>query len=150
MSNIVISAESIKQKIIDKAVGDGDSISIYAFGPDADNWKGSTSEIGKNQSMMTMLGGVADSITGCLSPTGSFYSLESQTFVKGNTGDFVTVVSDNFKVGSSVGQDGSVSFISSLEAGGLGYIGLRYKTRTITFSKGILTSIDAESLWNNL
>lgn len=150
MNNIVITADSIKQKIIDRAIGDGDYISAYAFGPDANNWKGSTSEIGKSQSMMTMLGGIADAITGCLSPTGSYRSIDAQTYVKGNSGDFTTVLADNFKVGNDSGQDGTVSFISSLEAGGFGFVGMRYKTRTITFNKGIATNIGSESSWNNI
>lgn len=133
MSIINVTADKIKDKIISKAVGDGDYISIFAFGPDAFNWQGSTSECGKTQSMMTMLGGIADAITGSQSPTG----------------DFSSVISNSYIAGSDVGIDGSLTCITSLsDSIGIGTVGLKYKTKTITFSKGLLTGVSPDSSWN--
>jgi hypothetical protein len=131
MSIIEITSNKIKQCIINAAVGEGDDVAVYAFGPDADNWKGSTSEIGKNRSMMVMLNGIADSITGSQSPTGEFSSVKS----------------NNYIAGSLHGVDGDVSVVSSIQLGGLG---IEYKNRILTFSKGLLVNIGSESNWINL
>ena len=51
---------------------------------------------------------------------------------------------------SGGGSDTDFTVISSLQAGGAGGIGLQYKTRDLTLNGGIITTVGAESDWNDL
>jgi hypothetical protein len=50
----------------------------------------------------------------------------------------------------AAGDTGSFTTVSAIQAGGSGTIGFQYKTRTVTVSSGIITSIGTESSWNDV
>ncbi|HUU31611.1 MAG TPA: hypothetical protein VMY69_05860 [Phycisphaerae bacterium] len=66
--------------------------------------------------------------------------------------EFLEVVHSKtgFRANDLYGATGNHTVISSLQAGGGGGIGLQYKTRTLTYSGGIITAVSAESGWIDL
>lgn len=50
------------------------------------------------------------------------------------------------------GENTTTSFavVTGIQAGGAGAIGFQYRTRTITLSRGIITTVSAESSWNDI
>jgi hypothetical protein len=61
-----------------------------------------------------------------------------------------SIKASSFVGAMSGGSSGPVTVISSLQAGGGGAIGIQYKTRTLTFTSGTLTTLGAESAWVNI
>jgi len=59
-------------------------------------------------------------------------------------------INNNLSMAGSAGQDSTITIITALQAGGGGGIGLQYKNRSLTFTKGVLTTVGAESGWNDL
>lgn len=49
-----------------------------------------------------------------------------------------------------LGVGGAVTVVTALQAGGVGPVGFQYKNRVLTFTSGILTTIGAESGWNDV
>lgn len=44
----------------------------------------------------------------------------------------------------------TVTVVSAIQAGGAGALGFQYKTRALTISNGVTTTIGTESAWNDL
>ena len=58
-----------------------------------------------------------------------------------------TITASEFKTGSSSGVSGSVTVISALQ---WYHDDLQYKTRTVTYTNGIVTGLGSESAWNTV
>ena len=52
--------------------------------------------------------------------------------------------------GFPVGASGAVTVLTALQAGGGGPKGLQYKNRVLTIADGIVSTIGAESGWNDI
>lgn len=89
----------------------------------------------------------ADSFIG--SPT----SLDINDFLSGTAGE-IEVVDDGDQTatlrGNGENTETSFNIVVALQAGGAGGIGLQYKTRAVTLSRGIVTDVGSESSWNDL
>jgi hypothetical protein len=48
------------------------------------------------------------------------------------------------------GDDTDFTVITAIQAGGAGAIGFQYKTRALTLNGGIITTVGAESGWNDV
>jgi len=61
----------------------------------------------------------------------------------------VTESSGSFTI-SGAGSDTDFTVITAIQAGGAGGIGFQYKTRALTLNGGIITTVGAESAWNDV
>jgi hypothetical protein len=52
--------------------------------------------------------------------------------------------------GGGSGASGTFTVITAIQVGGAGAIGFQYRTRSLTFVTGLITTIGAESGWNDV
>ena len=48
------------------------------------------------------------------------------------------------------GASGAVTVVTQIQVGGGGGIGFQYKNRVLTYTNGVITTIGAESGWNDI
>jgi len=51
---------------------------------------------------------------------------------------------------SGAGSDTDFSVVVAIQAGGAGGVGFQYKTRALTLTGGVITTVGAESGWNDV
>lgn len=60
------------------------------------------------------------------------------------------VLTDGTILKDPSGITGAFNIITDIQAGGAGGVGFQYKERTLTFTSGELTTLGAESGWNDV
>lgn len=51
---------------------------------------------------------------------------------------------------SGAGSDTNITVVTAIQAGGVGAVGFQYKTRALTLNGGVITTVGAESGWNDV
>ena len=77
---------------------------------------------------------------------GAAIGATSESTIKGSTVE----ASTKFIHDGTDGVDGSVTVLTAIQAGGGGALGIQYKNQVLTFSGGIITTVGAESGWNDI
>ena len=83
--------------------------------------------------------------------TGQIESKDAASFIDGTANEItVTDDGDGTVTIEGAGDDTDFDVVSSIQAGGAGGVGFQYKTRTLTMNGGIITTVGAESGWNDV
>lgn len=78
-------------------------------------------------------------------------SIDINDYITGTANEItVTDGGDSTCTLSGAGDDTDFTVITEIQAGGAGGVGFQYKTRTLTLNGGIITTVGAESGWNDV
>jgi len=83
--------------------------------------------------------------------SGQIESKDAASYISGTTNE-ITVTDDGDGTVTIEGGGDNTDFtvVSSIQAGGAGGVGFQYKTRSLTLNGGIITTVGAESDWNDV
>ena len=85
------------------------------------------------------------------SASGVLQEIDLNDWVDGTTNEItVTDDGDGTVTLSGAGDDTDFTVVTAIQAGGAGGIGFQYKTRALTLNGGIISTVGAESGWNDI
>lgn len=90
-----------------------------------------------------------DVLTLATSDSGGLSKTNNELGVKLD-GTSLTLSANGLKVTNSSTTSGSVTVVTSIQAGGAGGVGFQYKTRDLTIANGLVTGIGAETGWTDV
>lgn len=73
-----------------------------------------------------------------------------ETYLDDLTASQVVITDANKMLSNLAGSDTDFTVVTAIQAGGGGGVGFQYKTRALALEKGIITTVGAESAWNDI